>query len=87
MTNRKTHEANHNEANWWELLERFREARENLVKGLEALPAETLAHKALHPRLGRLMNVPEWVFFMCEHDDHHRARIHELTVLQLQSAP
>jgi len=75
MSNRKTQDANHNEANWWDLTERFRAARAELVQKLEALPADVIAHQALHPRLKRMMNVVEWVFFMCEHDDHHLAHM------------
>ena len=78
MSNRKTHEANHNTAEWWELLESFRAARSSLCDKLEALPPEIIAHVAEHPRLKRPMNVAEWVFFMCEHDDHHFFRIREL---------
>ena len=78
MSNRKTHEADHNAAEWWELLERFRAARSSLCDKLEALPPDVIAHVAEHPRLKRPMNVAEWVFFMCEHDDHHFFRIREL---------
>ena len=79
MSNRATAEADHNNADWWALIEQFVAARASLVRGLERLPADIIAHRALHPRLQRPMNVPEWVFFMCEHDDHHLANIHELS--------
>jgi uncharacterized damage-inducible protein DinB len=79
MSNRKTHEADHNSASWSELLDRFRAARAQLVQQLEALPLESIAHNAQHPRLQRPMNVVEWVYFMCEHDDHHLAKMRELT--------
>jgi hypothetical protein len=77
MSNRKTHEANHNTAAWSDLLDRFRTEREALVRQLESLPLEVIAHVALHPRLQRPMNVVEWVYFMAEHDDHHLAKIRE----------
>ena len=79
LTNRTTHEANHNRAEWWELIQAFTGARETLVAGLEALTADVIAHKAIHPRLKRPMNVPEWVFFMCEHDDHHLAVVRAIS--------
>lgn len=77
MTNRKTHEANHNAADWTDLLLRFRGARQRLVRQLESLPLNVIAHPAQHPRLQRPMNVVEWVAFMCEHDDHHLAKMRE----------
>ena len=83
MSNRKTDEAHHNEARLWELEDNFREARAALVEKLAALPKDVIAHVAQHPRLQRPMNVVEWMFFMCEHDDHHlaamRAQMTELT--------
>jgi hypothetical protein len=75
MSNRKTEEARHNEANVWIPMQSFMEARAELVAKLEALPEEVIAHVALHPRLQRPMNVVEWVYFMCEHDDHHLAKM------------
>ena len=80
MTNRKTDEADHNQAEWWDLLERFRVTRELLCRKLELLPPDVIAHRAEHPRLKRPMNVPEWVFFMCEHDDHHLLHMRELAI-------
>jgi hypothetical protein len=82
MTNRKTDEADHNQAECWDLLERFRAARESLCRKLELLSPDVIAHRAEHPRLKRPMNVPEWVFFMCEHDDHHLLRLRELAITQ-----
>jgi hypothetical protein len=75
MSNRKTEEAQHNEANEWNLQIAFAKAREELVANLAVLRTADIAHVALHPRLQRPMNVVEWVYFMCEHDDHHLARM------------
>ncbi len=86
MSNRKTHDADYNQADGWELLDRFRNAREALANKFDALPIEVIAHVAEHPRLKRPMNVPEWVFFMCEHDDHHLQRIRELSITQTDHA-
>src|SRR5688500_12714065 len=67
MSNQKTNQANHNQREAAELVAEFAESRRRLVSKLELVSAEILAHRATHPRLNRLMNVPEWVFFMCEH--------------------
>jgi hypothetical protein len=77
ITNRKTDEARHNDARLADLLHRFRTARERLVAQLAGLTFDILIHSARHPRLERYMNVVDWMFFMCEHDDHHLARIRE----------
>jgi hypothetical protein len=78
MTNQKTMLANHNQKDIGDLLQRFAAARRQLVDRLEAMSLEVISHQAVHPRLGRPMNVVEWVFFMCEHDDHHLTRAREL---------
>ncbi len=75
MTNRKTHEANHNATPIHKILEEFRKARRNLVSQLEALTDEEVGRSALHPRLNIPMRVVDWCYFMAEHDDHHIARI------------
>ena len=75
MSNRKTEEAKHNESDTTMLHQSFNDAREALVAKLAALPADVIAHVALHPRLQRPMNVVEWLYFMCEHDDHHLAKM------------
>ena len=78
MSNRKTEEARHNDADPHELGLAFYTARMKLVERMKGLTAEQIAHSAMHPRLKRRMNVVEWVYFMCEHDDHHFAKINEL---------
>lgn len=77
MSNRKTHEARYNESVLTAMLARFDQTRQHLVEMIEQLPGAILAHRATHPRLQRLMNVVEWVYFVCEHDDHHLARMRE----------
>jgi hypothetical protein len=79
LTNRKTHVADHNAQPLESLLASFRAERLALVAQLEQLDEATVAHEALHPRLGGTMNVAAWLFFMCEHDDHHLAEIGYLT--------
>src|SRR5262245_42324801 len=51
LTNRRTHEANHNAAPLAALLTAFRTARGALVRQLETSPDDTLAFTAIHPRL------------------------------------
>ncbi|HST53999.1 MAG TPA: DinB family protein [Pyrinomonadaceae bacterium] len=78
LTNRKTYEANHNEAALEDLLARFRDARLRFVRRLEALCEEEVAVSALHPRLGKQMRVIDMALFVAEHDDHHLATMTEL---------
>jgi uncharacterized protein YndB with AHSA1/START domain len=78
LTNRKTHEANHNAVPLLTLLERFRRARPGLVARLEVLVVDDLTVTALHPRLRIPMGVVDHAFFIAEHDDYHLARITEL---------
>ncbi|MGB8509196.1 MAG: DinB family protein [Pyrinomonadaceae bacterium] len=78
MSNRKTHEAEHNAARISELLERFREARMSFVRRLETLDEAGAARSAIHPRLQQPMRVIDLALFVAEHDDHHLAAIAEL---------
>jgi len=78
MTNRRTHEADHNAKKITALLAAFRAAREELVGRLERLDETAWAKTALHPRLKQPMRVVDLVFFVCEHDDYHLARIRAL---------
>jgi uncharacterized damage-inducible protein DinB len=79
LRNRKTDEAQYNSAPLEELLARFRSARAEFVRKLEALDEEALARTAIHPRLGVQMRVVDIAVFVAEHDDHHLATITELT--------
>ena len=78
MTNRKTHEADHNSRDFAELLAEFRRERGEFVRRLEAFDDETAGRTALHPRIQRPMRVVDFAFFVAEHDDHHLAAISEL---------
>ena len=79
LTNRKTHEANHNGVPIGDLVEGFRAARHNVVERLAALGEEDFARTSLHPRLETPMRMVDLFFFVAEHDDHHLERIGELT--------
>jgi hypothetical protein len=78
LQNRKTHEADHNARPLAEILADFRAERGRLVDILEAFDGETVARRALHPRLNKPMRVVDWAFFVAEHDDHHLASVSEL---------
>ena len=78
MTNRKTHEASHNDAKLDDLLRAFRRARLETVGRLESLDESDWARSALHPRLKQLMRIVDIIYFDSEHDDYHLGRIGEL---------
>ncbi len=78
LTNRKTHEAGHNDRPWQEILSVFREARSEFCDRLDALSAADFARLSRHPRLNQPMRLVDFLYFLCEHDDHHLARIWEI---------
>jgi hypothetical protein len=78
MTNRKTHEADHNRRPLADLLQDFRRERERFVARLDAWDEGLIGLTALHPRLNQPMRVIDMAFFTAEHDDHHLARMTEL---------
>jgi uncharacterized damage-inducible protein DinB len=78
MSNRKTHEANHNDRPFDEILAGLREERGGIVARLEAMDARAAARTSRHPRLDQPMRVLDLVAFVAEHDDHHLARISEI---------
>lgn len=78
LTNRKTHEANHNGRPLEQLLAEFRTARERLLQEVEAPEASLFARAIPHPRLQTPMRLADHLYFVAEHDDHHLALIWEL---------
>ena len=78
MTNRKTHEAEHNKTPIETVLADFRRERTNIVSRLDNLPSEAFGAVAHHPRLNAPMRLVDMIFFQAEHDDYHLARISEL---------
>ncbi len=80
LTNRRTHEANHNAAPLRTILSGFRQARSVLVRRLEAVEDAALTYTAPHPRLRTPMSLVDHAFFVAEHDDYHLARITELII-------
>ncbi len=75
LTNRQTHEADHDQQNMVDLIARFAEERAKLVAVLRAVTEADLEKSALHPRLGTPMRLIDLAFFVAEHDDHHLAQI------------
>jgi uncharacterized damage-inducible protein DinB len=86
LTNRKTHEANHNAHPLEPILTQFLLARQRLLKRLGELDASLFARAIPHPRLKRPMRLVDHLYFVAEHDDHHLARIWELVNAARQSA-
>ncbi len=79
LQNRSTHEANHNLRSLKEILTEFRDGREKLLKRVDALDTALLPGAIPHPRLKTPMSLTDHLYFVAEHDDHHLARIWELT--------
>ncbi len=78
MSNRATEEADYNARSIEEIVSQLSDVRSGMIERLERLTRAQLEHSALHPRLQQPMNVMDWLFFMCEHDDHHIARAERL---------
>jgi hypothetical protein len=79
LSNRATHEGDHNQWPVTQLVERFERARLALVSALRGAAARDLERSARHPRLGTPMRLIDLAYFVAEHDDHHLARLRELT--------
>jgi uncharacterized damage-inducible protein DinB len=75
LSNRKTHEANHNARPLENILVEFRNARLQLVNRVETIEPTLFAHAMLHPRLKKPMRLADHLYFAAEHDDHHLAHI------------
>ncbi|HSB93922.1 MAG TPA: DinB family protein [Flavitalea sp.] len=79
LQNRKTTEANHNSKPVDMLIEEFATIRGETLRMLEPLTEEDIFRTALHPRLQTPMRTMDNFLFVAEHDDHHLARITELS--------
>ena len=80
LTNRKTHEADHNARNIRDILADFRKARGLLLEHAEKFEPAMYSRTALHPRLKTPLRLVDHLYFVAEHDDQHLARIWEFTV-------
>lgn len=78
LTNRRTHEANHNSRVVEGILADFRRARLGLVNRLDELEPDLFARTIPHPRLKVPMRMVDHLFFAAEHDDHHLAIIWQM---------
>lgn len=75
LSNRKTHEARHNERPLGDILAQFQGARRQLMARVETINAELFSRSMIHPRLKQPMRLVDHLFFVAEHDDHHLAWI------------
>jgi hypothetical protein len=73
MTNRRTHEADHNALSAEGIVRRLRTRRIDLVQRMEALSEAQVGATATHPRLRQPVRLIDWAVFVAEHDDHHLA--------------
>ena len=79
LRNRKTDEANYNGRPLQDILAGFRSSRLRLVDRAEHIQPELFVSTMVHPRLKTPMRLVDHLFFVAEHDDHHLAKIWELT--------
>lgn len=84
LQNTKTHNANHNVKPISDLLISFRAVRKETVTMLENVDEKIIFRTALHPRLKTPMRMMDSFLFVAEHDDHHLARITEISRLVLK---
>lgn len=75
MTNKKTVEGNHNDKSIESLLTLLRGTRLHFVQQLGQADEDLVNRKVIHPRLKVPMRLVDMVYFVCEHDDHHLAKI------------
>lgn len=75
---RKTNSRNHNASPLERILADFRAGREMLMRRLAEVDASLFTEAILHPRLRTPMRLPDHLYFVAEHDDHHLARIWDL---------
>lgn len=78
LSNRTTHEANHNARQLTEILSEFRKARLGLVDRVETFAPDLFSRSMLHPRLKQPMRLVDHLYFVAEHDDHHMATIWQM---------
>ena len=77
-TNSSTWSADYNTQTIQRILDKFREARAQLVCRLDEREDSLIEHTALHPRLKKPMRTIDLVYFVAEHDDYHLAQMARL---------
>jgi uncharacterized damage-inducible protein DinB len=75
LSNRRTHEAQHNQRPIGEILADFRNTRGQLVSRAETIDPAFFSRAIPHPRLRTPMRLVDHLYFVAEHDDHHLAQI------------
>ncbi len=78
LTNKKSHEAGHDEMPVEKLLSEFKANRAKLVRLCDEHFGKCLTTSSLHPRLLSPMRIIDLMYFVAEHDDHHIATIRYL---------
>ena len=78
LSNRATHDADHDRWPLSQLVDRLEPARRALVAALRGAGDTDLDRSARHPRLGTPMRLIDLAYFVAEHDDHHLARLRQL---------
>lgn len=78
LSNRKTHEAQHNGRSIADIVAEFRTARAKLLERVSAFDPAMFGRTALHPRLKTPLRLVDHLYFVAEHDDHHLAQIWSL---------
>ena len=71
MTNKKTHEALHNENTLERLMLQFTIERQRMLEAIYYFDEPTLSITSVHPRLNKPMRIIDALYFIAEHDDHH----------------
>ena len=75
MSNQATEDADHDERPLNLILDALALSRAALAGSLQEASEAQLSLRSKHPRLGHAMGIPDLLFFVAEHDDHHLARI------------
>jgi uncharacterized damage-inducible protein DinB len=78
LANTKTHETNHDARDFADLIQEFKQHRDELMLVLRDVTEADLEKAAVHPRLGTPMKIIDLAYFVAEHDDHHLAQMTEL---------
>ena len=78
MSNRRTHDADHNRRAIAAITAEFHVARGRLVARLDGVSNHDVVRSAIHPRLQRQMRLIDLCFFIAEHDDHHLTTVSDL---------
>ena len=80
LSNRATHEADHDAMPLPSLVDQFEVERRSLIRAMRGLTDADLEKSARHPRLGTQMRMVDLAYFVAEHDDHHLARLRSLLI-------